>query len=1499
MTQETNQLVVSSFDDDPPKVAGHDTPENRTDKAFDSPGEFERLHHELLERQTQQSDQEGLVEEVCAFVVRAQKMGTTLSDARTRQHFQSVLDYWSLFVYRAARIEIDSDLWPYDPNLAPSLQDDRFPYQFDDDAGGRAQRLLGWRRLLDECERDLAGDHLLAVMCEAGAGVRVLVDKLLVPSLRSGKARLKQLLGSENWRYYTLPLGGSPVIDVLRAIAAQEGHNAQWIAQQEESFRRDRTTLRRILSGPQSPAVLMFKRFGSLLQASHNDRMTIVDNLNCLLQDRQRQFYAIATLRRDQTNELSKFGPLEARIRGGHVRLDFTTAELRHLIEEPARLVGLVFEPGLVDQILIDIQGEPTALPLLQFTLSRLWKLRELNQITWKAYQKTGAGRTALRKAMEEVYENLTEPQKITLRQILLTMVNFEPDRSFSTCEVSREDLERTCGGDHHVDEVIAQLLEQDLVREKSVDDRVILFMAYSALLTAWPQLVDWLDERRVKERSRLRLEQAADLWSKRAKSRDVLWQGAMLSEARREFGDGESLTTNVRDFLQASESRENARLWMRQALKASAVLACVAVFFAYIGWSKTREALEKQTQRHANAVDSLTRMDLPGTLLWLDASKGGFFNSLVIQSDNTDQQIRKFAQVQLPDLNFHRAAFDAAKDPVENLRDRYKFESTAVSADNRYVATLRSEPLSADKKRFFVEVTSLLNPKTKVVLLNPPPILSDSEASSGSLIFVTVEAADQVQQTYLIAAAAGLHAWKVQGADAEKWQGKSIAPPGQLTSNVNVAGGKGSLLMTIEGMQNRRSLRLWNLSLGAADDTLKLDEVNANLEGLDGKTVQLASISPQGHLLAVCGEEKDEATELLAWYKHRSENRWAKASPPEWVSRLASQDPQRLRDWGWILSDGKNWQRSGSWIRAISFPRELNTSKVDTPKMSTRFATACDDGQVLIWSLATGTSTVDGKETLTVSPQFETELNLGTSVFDVAFLTDHAIITGGRDRMARIWDIHAAAEIAPPVYHEQTVTKVIPAGSGRLITTTQHVQRLWRSKNYSDITAPVMARQVVLADDKERIVCFTRGGQQEDKAERRIPVHPQEKLVGDAGVRSAVMSSDGNWIFTTSRVDENGGYAASLRAWASIKSPMPLQRSFQGVPVAAFSLSGEWLAIAERKPQEDMAWLNLWRVSPKDSTTPVETPLLISANDAIDAGSKPNFEPMAISFAQVEKMDVLAIGGKRVPADGAERGDLLIAVRDQDADWRVQWVRTSESQDAYPHEEEVLCLAFSKDGNWLAVGDARDQVKLWNVRELIKKLTDSADGRSIVQEPRKVLKHSSDVETVAFQPRNAAGGDQLVTVSSEGEASVWSMSSIINGKGKDDKVDPDYKLKHDAKILCVAFSADGRNIITGGRDRAACVWDSEQGQMVGIFRHQGPIVQAWILGSGDIMTVSESSSRSEEKEDPRLHVRRWSNSKSGDQQSTGHTLEELAAREVKGMQLEPVRWEVYMDQDF
>ena len=103
-------------------------------------------------------------------------------------------------------------------------------------------------------------------------------------------------------------------------------------------------------------------------------------------------------------------------------------ADLRAAIEGPARQVGLLLEPGLVDLLVREVEGEPGALPLLSHALHETWQRREGRTLTVEGYQDTGGIRGAVAQSAEEVYDQVPAEQRPLLRDLLLRLVTPTPE---------------------------------------------------------------------------------------------------------------------------------------------------------------------------------------------------------------------------------------------------------------------------------------------------------------------------------------------------------------------------------------------------------------------------------------------------------------------------------------------------------------------------------------------------------------------------------------------------------------------------------------------------------------------------------------------------------------------------------------------------------------------------------------------------------------------------------------------------------------------------------------------------------------------------------------------------------------------------------------------------------------------------------------------------------------------------------------------------------------
>lgn len=98
--------------------------------------------------------------------------------------------------------------------------------------------------------------------------------------------------------------------------------------------------------------------------------------------------------------------------------------------------------------------------------------------------------------------------------------------------------------------------------------------------------------------------------------------------------------------------------------------------------------------------------------------------------------------------------------------------------------------------------------------------------------------------------------------------------------------------------------------------------------------------------------------------------------------------------------------------------------------------------------------------------------------------------------------------------------------------------------------------------------------------------------------------------------------------------------------------------------------------------------------------------------------------------------------------------------------------------------------------------------------------------------------GNRVYAGSKGGDIQEWILSE--NSSASKGKVYPHGK-GHKGHTLCLVISADGKYLVSGGRDSLICVWDRESGDLLGSLKqHRGPITGlAFQMGSHTLFSCS------------------------------------------------------------
>jgi WD40 repeat protein/energy-coupling factor transporter ATP-binding protein EcfA2 len=235
----------------------------------------------------------------------------------------------------------------------------------------------------------------------------------------------------------------------------------------------------------------------------------------------------VMTMRADFLDRFSHYPELGSIVQG-NMRLitDMHRDELWLAIEQPAAQQGVVFEEGLIEEIIKDFQGQAGTLPLLQYTLDLLWKNdniadqndptkphpstdRTLNKST---YRNLGGVRKALETHVTEVFEDFNLEEKKAARQIFLSLVDVTASTGIDVGikAVSRRANRSKFVGDL-VNAVLFRLIDENLlISNKTSDQEATVEVAHEALLSSWDKLKEWINEAHQVIAIKNRIEQSA-----------------------------------------------------------------------------------------------------------------------------------------------------------------------------------------------------------------------------------------------------------------------------------------------------------------------------------------------------------------------------------------------------------------------------------------------------------------------------------------------------------------------------------------------------------------------------------------------------------------------------------------------------------------------------------------------------------------------------------------------------------------------------------------------------------------------------------------------------------------------------------------------------------------------------------------------------------------------------------------------------------------------------
>jgi|GEM_PF-5078672 len=647
--------------DDAVETLSPDLPETEEIDAADGAVPFDSLevmaesHTELLRRELSAGGEEqpNFLGDVREIIQRGRATGAILESLSERRTAQSLLNYWITVLYRAGDVEPpDAILVPFQEPKRLDLATVNYPYlglnPFTEADHGR---FYGRTGITGRLIKRLAENHLVILVGPAGSGKTSVINAGIIPELKSGK----KLPGSEKWRYFKPITPGREPLKSLAALLATDDATPPAVGQEAGKLFSDKTELRRALEQKFSgqPTLTVVDRFEEVFTLCKDDaqRDAFIANLVNLLQTPEGSdinHQVILIVRSDRTNYIIQRDDLKELYPKAEIRIHpLRESDLREAIKEPARKIGLRFERGVAAQLIREIYGDQTGLPLLQFMLLKLWEEKQGDTITWAALNRLVSCAWALYQAAEKWYASLTAPQKEIARLVLLKMVRVTDNLEVVGDRVRREDLYQSHKSPAEVNEVLDGLIAAHLVRmtcgappvpsgaERSPaadakaeicrDDQFQL--VHSSLWLDWEPFTVWLKGLREGLVMRQRLESLAVNWVILGRQDGGLLDKYQLHEARIWLKSPQAVELGYDPDLD-SLVQKSERLILREkrvkrryvyALIASGVLVLTGLILLVIAEQKSlRQATSRRLAEKANDLHK-SQLDL-ALLLSLEA---------------------------------------------------------------------------------------------------------------------------------------------------------------------------------------------------------------------------------------------------------------------------------------------------------------------------------------------------------------------------------------------------------------------------------------------------------------------------------------------------------------------------------------------------------------------------------------------------------------------------------------------------------------------------------------------------------------------------------------------------------------------------------------------------------------------------------------------------------------------------------------------------------------
>ena len=464
-------------------------------------------------------------------------------------------------------------------------------------------------------------------------------------------------------------------------------------------------------------------------------------------------------------------------------------------------------------------------------------------------------------------------------------------------------------------------------------------------------------------------------------------------------------------------------------------------------------------------------------------------------------------------------------------------------------------------------------------------------------------------------------------------------------------------------------------------------------------------------------------------------------------------------------------------------------------------------------------------------------------------------IVTASEDKTARVWNAENGDQLAILRGHTEGVRVASFSPDGRQVITgsTDKTARLWNAETGQQsavLEHDGVVRSAAFSSDGRRVVTAS-----DDKTARIWDVQTGKQIAALTGhtarVRDAAFSPNGRYVLTSS--DDK-----TARLWDS-KTGEPvhiLEGHTQSVRGVAFSPDGE-RAVTTSLDHSARVW----------SVETGKQSVILGHGDVVTSAA----------FSPDGQRIVTASDDNTVPIWDAQMGERIVTLSGRTAVYSPDGrsIVTSDGDTARiwnadngklamvlrGHRSRVTGAVFSPDGRSVLTASDDKTARLWsagtetNTQMAVLAAHTGSAGRAVFSPDGRRALTASDDNSVRLW--DAEAGRQIATFTRAGSGmAAFSPDArlvaipdnntvVVRDANTGEREDRIFQ-GHSAAVQSVAFSADGRRIVTASDDRTARVWDLQTGgQIAALTEHTAPVRSAVFSPDGLRVVSTQTPQRS------------------------------------------------------